>query len=344
MSRSIPSRGAGRLSRRSFLASTAGVAMTAGLAACSQRSPSSSSGSGGSGAANSKKIAFAQPDTSASIYPPLLAGALEAGKTRGYEILQSHANHQIDKQIAEINTWIGERIGGMIVLPLDNDAMLPLINKAHDAGVKFLSYSDNALAGVDGYEIFDNLQGAKIVGEYVGKWVNEKLGGQAEVALLTHEVQKTGRDRIHGGLQALQRVAPGAKVVASHEGVLAAECLPVVQSMLQAHPDLNVILCIADDGCLGARQAFLRTNPDQARKDKMIMAGWDGSKPVLEAILAGDVIRATGVLDAKAIGAESIEVTANAIEGKQPTGKAQPYLLATIESKDVINRVLAEYS
>ena len=37
--------------------------------------------------------------------------------------------------------------------------------------------------------------------------------------------------------------------------------LPVAQSMLQANPDLNVIFCIADDGCLGAERAFLQTKP-----------------------------------------------------------------------------------
>ena len=30
--------------------------------------------------------------------------------------------------------------------------------------MKFLDYSDNALPGVDGWVIFDNLQGAKLVG------------------------------------------------------------------------------------------------------------------------------------------------------------------------------------
>ena len=51
-------------------------------------------------------------------------------------------------QVDEINTWIGQKIGGIIVLPLDNNAMLPLIQKAHDNDVKFLDYSDKALPGV----------------------------------------------------------------------------------------------------------------------------------------------------------------------------------------------------
>jgi ABC-type sugar transport system substrate-binding protein len=278
-------------------------------------------------AGNTKQIAFAQPDTSFAGYPLLLKGTHIEGTRRGYEILESHANHQLSKQVDEINTWIGQKIGGMIVLPLDNNAMLPLINKAHANDVKFLDYSDKALPGVDGWVIFNNLQGAALVGTDAGRWVNRTLGGKAKVGLLTHEIQKTGRDRIHGAVAALKKVAPNVQIVARHEGVLAAESYTVTQSMLQAHPDLNVIFCIADDGCLGAERAFMQTHPSKERQKQMYMAGWDGTVPVFKKIAAGSVIRATGALDLIGIGAASIRATANAIEGKQPTQINYPYVL-----------------
>jgi ribose transport system substrate-binding protein len=278
---------------------------------------------------NSKSVAFAQPDTAFAGYPLLLHGAQTAASSRGYQLLESHANSKLDAQVNEINTWIAQGIGGIIVLPLDNNAMLPLIKKAHAAGVKFLDYSDNALPGVDGWVIFNNLQGAHLGGTYLGKWVNKTLGGKAKVALLTHEIQKTGRDRIHGSVTAMQAVAPGAKVVARHEGVLAADCLTVAQSILQAHPDLNAFICIADDGCLGAERAFLQTHPSAARKKTMAMIGYDGTTPVFQRILAGSVIRATGALDLVAIGAASVTATINAIEGKGPTKINFPYVLAS---------------
>jgi ribose transport system substrate-binding protein len=278
---------------------------------------------------NSKEVAFAQPDTSFAGYPLLLHGAKQEASSRGYQLLESHANHQLDAQVNEINTWIGQKIGGIIVLPLDNNAMLPLIKKAHDNDVKFLDYSDKALPGTDGWVIFANLQGAHLGGTWLGQWINKNLGGKAEVALLTHEIQKTGRDRIHGSVAAMKKVAPGAKVVAQHEGVLAAECLTVAQSILQANPNLNAFICIADDGCLGAEKAFMQTHPSTDRQAQMAMIGYDGTVPVFEKIIAGSTIRATGALDLVAIGAASIRATINAIEGKQPTRINFPYVLAS---------------
>ena len=53
--------------------------------------------------ANSKTIAFAQPDTTfASVYPLLLKGAKQEAIKRGYQVLQSHANQQLDAQVQEI--------------------------------------------------------------------------------------------------------------------------------------------------------------------------------------------------------------------------------------------------
>jgi ribose transport system substrate-binding protein len=233
----------------------------------------------------------------------------------------------------------------VIVLPLDNNAMLPLIKKAHDANVKFLDYSDKALPGTDGWVIFNNLQGAALVGTDAGRWVNRVLGGKAEVALLTHEIQQTGRDRIHGGIKALKKVAPGAKVVAQHEGVLAAECLTVTQSLLQAHPNLNVILCIADDGALGAEKAFAQTHPSAARQKTMYIGGWDGSIPAMKAVVSGGTIRSTGALDLVGIGAASVNATANAIEGSGSTRINYPYVLVSQSpaGKKTGRKLLAKY-
>lgn len=334
------------LSRRHFLGQAgvaAGALAVAGpvLAACGT-TKTGSSGGGSKPSGNRKKIGFSQPDTSASIWAPLMAGAKKECEARGYELLESHANSQLDGQLSEIQTWIGEGVGAIVALPLDNNAIIPLIHKAQSAGVKFLDYSDNALPGVDGWVIFDNLQGAKLVGDYAGQWVNKNLGGKAEVALLTHQIQLTGKQRIGGCVRALQAVAPGAKVVAQHEGVLSPDTFPAFQSMLQAHPDINVAICIADEGCDGVLRAFTATHPSQQRIKDMFICGFDGSAPVIKDIDDGSAIRATGALDAIAIGQASIKAAADAIEGKSPTKINFPYNLCTAQTRSLNKRLLAE--
>lgn len=320
---------------RGMLLGGAGIAGL-GLAGCG-----SSGGTVGSKGL-AKTIGFSQPDTTAAIWQPLMAGARKAAAQHGYQLLESHANSKLDAQVSEIQTWIGQGVAGIIVLPLDNDAMQPLIKKAHQAGIKFLDYSDNALPNADGWVIFDNEQGARLVGTYAGQWVKKTLGGKAQVALLTHQVQLTGRQRIEGAVKALQAVAPGAQVVAQHEGVLSPDTYPATQSMLEAHPNLDVFICIADEGCDGCLHALLDKHPSTQRKDQTLICGFDGSGPVIKDILSDSPIRVTGALDSVAVGAASINATVAAIEGKGQTHVNFPYDLVDSDTKALGQKLLKE--
>ena len=88
------------LSRRNFVrrVGLAGATLAVAgpvLAACGTTNSSSSASSGSSSAkptGNRKKIGFSQPDTSASIWTPLMLGAQQECQARGYELLESHAN------------------------------------------------------------------------------------------------------------------------------------------------------------------------------------------------------------------------------------------------------------
>lgn len=293
------------------------------LAACGSAGPTTDGG-------NTKTVAFAHPASSDSIYPLLQFGAQKAADDRDYKLLVSSANNDSAAQINELNTWIAQKIGGLIISPLDVNALKPVLAKAKKSDVKFLAYAADDIDGADGSVVFDNPQGGKLIGEAAGDWVKKTLGGSANVALLTLPDTATGRERIESAVAALKAKAPNVKIVAEQKAVFSAEALPVFQSMLQAHPDINVVFCIADDGCVGAEKAFNQTKPSADRRSKMFMGGWDGSKPVLSSIASGDsVIRATAVLNLITVGEKSIEATINAIEDEGETDISIPYELVT---------------
>src|SRR5258708_13566014 len=132
------------LSRRRFLGragATATALAVAGpvLAACGTTS-SSSSASSGKPTGNRKKIGFSQPDTSASIWGPLMAGAMQECQARGYELLESHANSKLDAQLSQIQTWIAEGVGAIVALPLDTNPIVPLIPKPPSARTNIPDY------------------------------------------------------------------------------------------------------------------------------------------------------------------------------------------------------------
>jgi ABC-type sugar transport system substrate-binding protein len=323
------------LTRRQILGTSAGLAGSAMLrrwtdAAAQDATPVPIQG----------QIAFGQPDRTADVYKPLIAGAKLEGQARGYEVLESFAEGRADKQIAEINTWIGSGVKAMTILPLDEKAMQPAIEKAHAAGIVFVSYSD-IIPNADGYTVFDSVQGGEMVGEWVGNWINENLGGEAEIASLTADFHETGRQRIGGAEKKIMELAPNVKIVNRTEAILAPEAFETTQSILQANPNLNVVLCIADDGCLGAAQAFAATDRDP---NTVCIVGWDGSREVMKRIMDGGTpIRATGALDLLAIGRSAIWVPANILENKEPTNYTSKYELVTADTPELAQRLIDAY-
>ncbi len=328
------------LDRRRFLGTAAGAAL--GLTGLSSIGPAAARAGVAARAAEKGIIVFGQGFTSADVYKPLIKGALSEGKKRGYKILQSFDNGDASKQIAEINTWIAEGVDAMSILPLNEKAMTPLIKKAHAKGIKWVTYA-GTLPGEDGYCWWDNFGGGHDFARHCAKWIHRELGGKAEVALFTADFFVNGRQRVRGAYAALQKLVPGAKVVAATQAILAADAYKAMQSVLSAHPNVNVVICIADDGAIGAERAFLATRPSQDRIKQMYITGYDGSRVAMKRVLTGGPLRSSIALPLKAIGASAIWVPANLIEGKKPTSIKHKYILVTAENPAVGKRLIADF-
>lgn len=344
----------GRYDRRAVLKLMAGtvVALPVVLAGCGGGNDSSGGADagttatdtgaatgGGSAASGDIRIAFGQPHRAGDFYVALINGARAEAEARGVELLESFAEGEVEAQLNEINTWIAQDVNALVVLALDPNAVGPLIEKAHEEDIVWVSYAF-AVPGSDGVTTFDDVQGGHIVGEAAGNWINDRLGGKAQVALLGDDTIETPRIRIDSALEKMLEIAPGAEVVARQDGLLAPEALETAQTLLQAHPDLQVVICAADDGALGVSQAYANSDVDT---ENVFVAGWDGSKAAMEKVLAGDVIRAVGALDLEAVGRSVIWVPLNVMDGKEPIDYAAPYILVTPENRAEAERLIKAF-
>jgi ribose transport system substrate-binding protein len=285
------------------------------------------------------RIAFAQPHRAGDFYAALIQGTRDEAEALGYELLESFAAGQADAQVGEINTWIGQGVEAIVVLALDPAAMGPLVERAQAQGTKIISYAFD-FPGSDGATLFDDEQGARELGEHAGSWIVEKLDGQAQIALLGNDTIETPRLRLDGALAAIQEIAPDVEVVARQDGLLAPEALAATQSLLQAYPDLDMIITAADDGALGASQAV---NVAGKASDTFYIGGWDGSKQAMQKVLEGDVIRSVGALDLYEIGRSVIWVADNVLKGEEPIRYANPYVLVTAENPEDAERLIAAF-
>jgi len=93
-------------------------------------------------------------------------------KAKGIDLSVQVANLDASKQDSQCENLISQGIKVLILAPQDSNAAAAIVDKAHKAGVKVISY-DRLIMGtdVDIYLSFDNVK----VGEIQGKWFTDHL-------------------------------------------------------------------------------------------------------------------------------------------------------------------------
>jgi len=317
---------ASHLTRRQLLRTAAGSAALAALWPLIESCTGSSSSGGGA----TKKLGFGHPHPSGAFYAVVEAGIKKEAAKLGYQVLQSRANGDLSAQIAEIQTWISEKVDAMTILALDVNSMAPLVKKAHDAGIPFISYAQ-VVPGSDGYVLFDDAGAGQVVGQKAADWINTKLGGKAKVAIMGDLTIQNGTPRMLGAQTALKAASPGAEVVYVGKGLLAPEAQQATQSLLVKYPDLKVVICHADDGALGASKAFTSAGVDITN---VWIAGYDGSQPAMEQAISGtSPLRMVASLPLFEIGRNSAAVPDNVLKHNPATAYSAPYTYVDADHK-----------
>lgn len=294
-------------------------------------------------AGGKKRIAFGQGDRSANYYQGLISAVHERAAKYDYEILEAFWGQDPQKQLGDIKNWVAAGVDAMIVLALDANAMAPIVKECHDAGHLFVSYA-NRIPGDDGFIKWGDRDGGKALGERVVQHIRQKLGGAADVGLLTATGIQVITDRIESTREAILGALPNTKIYEA-TALNAPDGLKAVQSMLQAHPKLKVIICATDDGALGARSAYMNSG---LTPDNIFIAGFDGAKQNLELLKAHDpFLQASASLPIKEIGQNCIEIVHGLWNGapEAETHLLQPYKLVTNETDAAtFDKLLSAYS
>jgi ribose transport system substrate-binding protein len=94
-----------------------------------------------------------------------------------------------------------------------------------------------------------------VIGEQAAKWINEKLGGKAEVAILNYPQLPILLERGKGITEGIKKGAPNAKIVAETSAINPAEGITKMETIFQSNPNVKVVGCIGAGGSVGANEA-----------------------------------------------------------------------------------------
>lgn len=231
-------------------------------------------------------------------------------------LLQGNSESKPEKEANFVNTFVSRGAKAIVIAPISAKASVKALKDAHDKGVKIVLYGTHLDADFPitfvGTSDRDIGVGS---GQIAAKYIKEKLGNNAKVALLGFRSQLAEQSdgRTNGFLDAVK--AGGAKIdiAAQQDAWLAEKALAVAGDILTAHPEVQVIYAANEGGTVGAVQAVRRAG----KQGKVAVFGTDGSQQLAQFLLDDDqVLVATTAQESSDIGKMAMQAALDSIAGK----------------------------
>jgi len=189
----------------------------------------------------------------------LTIGYQDAAKAAGIKCLVGNTGNDQAKEAELINTYMAQKVNGLAIAPLNSESSVAALKKADEAGMKIAVTNidlKDAPFIVGGYTS-DNHNIGATTGKAAAKFISEKLGGKANIAILQFksQVPEQSKARVDGFLEEVQKLGDGIKIVADQDAWLQDKAVAVAGDILTAHPDVNVIFAANDGGTIGATMA-----------------------------------------------------------------------------------------
>lgn len=220
----------------------------------------------------------------------VLADSAKENATKlGYQAVVFDSQNDPAKETAHFDNVIASGYSAVLFNPTDADGSIANVRRAKEADVPVfcMDREINATDAAASQILSDNYSGCVALGQHFVKEVGES-GTYVELLGLTGD--NNTRNRSDGFHSVVDRY-PNLKMVAQQSADFdRAKALEVMETLLQANPDINGVFCGNDAMAMGAYQALLA-----AGKDKQVKVfGFDGADDVVNMIKEGKIV-ATGM-------------------------------------------------
>jgi erythritol transport system substrate-binding protein len=247
------------------------------LAGCGQSNNAQTGDSG------KKLIVIITPSHDNVFFKAESDAASAQAKALGYDTLELSHDDDVNKQNQEIDTAISRHAAAIILDNAGADASVAAVKKAKDAGIpSFLIDREINSNGVAVSQIVsNNSQGAKIGGQEFLRLMGEK-GNYVELTGLASDTNAAVRSQ---GFHSILDQYPNMHMVAQQSANWdQTKAFQVMQTILQAHPDIQGVIAGNDTMALGAWAAL-----HDANKTNVTVVGFDGSPDVIASIKQGSI-------------------------------------------------------
>lgn len=239
--------------------------------------------------AQDNEIVYITPSLKIGFWRNVGTGVKAAAESSGFSFRQLDSTDDARVQLSNMQDAIASGAAGIVISPTDSSTAPSALKLAEEAGIP-VSIADIGTTSGE-YVTFvgsDNLGGARGVGEATGEVVKEKGWQEGSFGIIgIPQARINGQLRTQGFREGLAAAGMTKEVpLMQMQTFTAEETFKFSQDMMVANPDLRVIFVQSDFMSFGAQRAV-----KAARKsDDVIVAAFDGTPELLEAIERGDIV------------------------------------------------------
>jgi ribose transport system substrate-binding protein len=233
-----------------------------------------------------RQIGVIPKGTTHDFWKAVHAGALKAGKEMKVEILWNGPSREGDRdgQIGIVEDFIVHRVNGIVLAPLDSNALVPSVLKVHEAKIPCVIFDSGIKTEkITSFVATDNFHG----GVLAARRMAEILGRKGKVIVVQYMAgSDSTTQRENGFLTTIKREFPDIKIVDKKYGMDTVEtALQATEDLLTRNPSLDGIFACNESTAVGT----LRALESQGRAGKVKMVGFDSSAPLVAAVKSGKV-------------------------------------------------------
>jgi fructose transport system substrate-binding protein len=232
---------------------------------------------------------------------------------------QSDVDNQ--SQVAALAKMTAAGAKGIMITPADSKAIVPAIERARQAGVTVIALDTptQPASAVDALYATDNEQAGRLIGQYAKAKVAQRHL-TPKIAMLDLSPGITSGELRHKGFLEGFGIEDGDAAIVGATDTLGetARAEDALRTLLQQHPDINVVYTVNEPAAFGAAQALKSAGKGN---DDVILVSVDGGCDAIKSYVRPGVIDATAQQYPENMARLGVQTLATAARGGgKPTG------------------------
>ena len=274
----------------------AGSLVVTSLVGCADRDRSEAGSAAASKSSAGKgryRLAVIPKGTTHEFWKSVHYGAVQAGNEFGAEIvwLGSLLEQDKDGQITVVQNFITQGVDGIVLAPIDSQALVAPVKEAHEEGIPVVIF-DSGLdeenlgdpAAVVSYVATDNHRGGELAADEIAR----RLPNGGKVVLLRYMVgSESTEQREQGFLDGLAKY-PNLKLLSSDQfsGDTPQSALDKAQQILGKYGDeIDALFSVCEPNTAGTLKALEETG----QAGKLVFIGFDPNERIVQALAENKV-------------------------------------------------------